>query len=77
MSDNKVFVRVLAMRKADERQLRHFADRGAAPAHAKTPSCKISCIRSLPQLIFFGENEFLLSNQRFCTGVLIVLVCAT
>ena len=29
---------VLAMRKADERQLRHFADRGAAPAHARTPS---------------------------------------
>ena len=36
MTDNEIFV--LAMRKADKRQLRHFADRGMSPAHGKTPS---------------------------------------
>jgi hypothetical protein len=36
MTDNKTFV--LAMRKADQRQLRHFADRGVSPAHGKNPS---------------------------------------
>ena len=36
MTDNKTFV--LAMRKADQRQLRHFADRSVSPTNGKTPS---------------------------------------
>jgi hypothetical protein len=36
MTDNTIIV--LAMRKADQRQLRYFADRGVSPAHGKKPS---------------------------------------
>ena len=44
MSSKKNFV--LAMRKADQRQLRHFAGRGAAPARGKTPSRASSPVTS-------------------------------